>query len=72
MSDKEQIETTIQTYFDSMYESSGDKVHAAFHPNAMITGYMGDKLLEIIGVRFRKNGWESATITRGERCVPSL
>ena len=47
MSDKEQIEATIQTYFDSMYESSSEKVHAAFHPNAKITGYMGDRLLEL-------------------------
>jgi hypothetical protein len=47
MSDKKQIEQTIQTYFDSMYESSAEKVHTAFHPNAKITGYMEENLVEI-------------------------
>jgi hypothetical protein len=47
MSDKEQIQDTIQTYFDSMYESSADKAHAAFHPNAKITGYLEDGLHEM-------------------------
>ena len=47
MSDEKQIENTIQTYFDCMYESSAEKAHAAFHSNAKITGYMGDSLLEI-------------------------
>ena len=47
MSDKEQIQDTIQTYFDSMYESSPDKAHAAFHPNAKITGYLEDGLHEM-------------------------
>ena len=44
MSDEQQIRNTIQTYFDCMYESSADKVRAAFHPNAKITGYLGDEL----------------------------
>ena len=47
MSDKEQIQDTIHTYFDSMYESSSDKAHAAFHPNAKITGYLEDGLHEM-------------------------
>ena len=47
MSDREQIEATIQTYFDSMFESSADKARAAFHPNARITGYMEDGLHEM-------------------------
>lgn len=47
MSDKEQIRDTIQTYFDSMYESSADKARAAFHPNAKITGYLEDGLHEM-------------------------
>jgi hypothetical protein len=47
MSDKEQIQDTIQTYFDSMYESSSDKAHAAFHSNAKITGYLEDGLHEM-------------------------
>lgn len=47
MSDKEQIENTIQTYFDGMFESSTDKTHEAFHTNAKISGYMGDNLAEM-------------------------
>ena len=47
VSDKEQIQDTIQTYFDSMYESSSDKAHAAFHSNAKITGYLEDGLHEM-------------------------
>jgi hypothetical protein len=47
MSDKEQIQETIQTYFDSMYESSADKAQAAFHPDAKITGYLEDGLHEM-------------------------
>ena len=47
MSDKEQIQSVIQTYFDSMFDSSAEKVHAAFHPNAKITGYIGDEFHEM-------------------------
>ena len=47
MNDEKQIRETIQTYFDSMYESSADKAHAAFHPNAKITGYLQDELHEM-------------------------
>jgi hypothetical protein len=38
--DKQKIEQGVQLYFDSMYESSAEKVHQAFYENAMITGYM--------------------------------
>jgi len=44
MTDERQIKDTIQTYFDCMYESSAQKTHAAFHPNAKITGYLEDGL----------------------------
>ena len=44
MSDEDDIRRTIQTYFDCMYESSAEKTHAAFHPNARITGYLEDGL----------------------------
>jgi len=47
VSDEQQIRATIQTYFDCMYESSADKTHAAFHPNARITGFMEDGLHEM-------------------------
>ena len=47
MSDEQQIKETVQTYFDCMYESSAEKTHAAFHPNAKITGYLEDGLHEM-------------------------
>ena len=44
--DKNKISEAIQLYFDSMHESSEDKVRQVFHENAKITGYMQGKLLE--------------------------
>ena len=44
MSDQQQIKDAIHTYFECMYESSEDKTHAAFHPDAKITGYLEDGL----------------------------
>ena len=54
MSDQKQIENTIQTYFDCMYESSAEKVHAAFHANAKITGHLEDGLREMTVTDFAK------------------
>ena len=47
MSDETGIRNTIQVYFDCMSESSAEKVHEAFHPNAKITGYVGGELKEM-------------------------
>ena len=47
MSAEENIKATIQTYFDCMYESSAEKAHAAFHPNAKIAGYLPTGLVEM-------------------------
>jgi len=47
MSDENQIRDTIQLYFDGMYESSAEKTHRAFHPNAKITGYLEDGLQQM-------------------------
>ena len=47
MSAEQDIKDTIQCYFDCMYESSADKTHAAFHPNAKITGYTNDGLQQM-------------------------
>jgi hypothetical protein len=47
MSDEQAIKDTIQTYFDCMFESSGEKAHAAFHPNAKITGEIDGELHEM-------------------------
>ncbi|MCH2336003.1 MAG: nuclear transport factor 2 family protein [Pseudomonadales bacterium] len=46
-SDHDLIQQTIQTYFDSMYESDPAKVHEAFHPDAKITGYLNGELHEM-------------------------
>ena len=52
MSDEQLIKETVQTYFDCMHESSAEKTHAAFHPNAKITGYLEDGLHEMSVVEF--------------------
>ncbi len=40
MSDQDEIQKVVQTYFDCMFESSAEKTHEAFHPVAKITGYL--------------------------------
>ena len=50
MTDREKIEAGVQLYFDSMYESSADKVREAFYPNAMITGYLETGLAEMLSL----------------------
>lgn len=52
--DRSQIEATIQTYFDCMFEASAEKTHAAFHPNAKITGFTPDGLVELSVDQFAK------------------
>ena len=47
MTDHKQIEATIQTYFEGMFEASAEKTHAAFHPSAKITGFTPDGLVEL-------------------------
>ena len=47
MDAKEKIKEGVQLYFDSMYESDPGKVRQAFHPNAMITGYLETGLAEM-------------------------
>ena len=47
MSDKEKIEAGVQLYFDSLYESSEEKVRAIFHDAAMVSGYLPDGLHEM-------------------------
>jgi hypothetical protein len=47
MTDEQAIKDTIQTYFDSMFESSAEKAHAAFHPDAKITGEIEGELNEM-------------------------
>ena len=52
--DKEQIEKTVQVYFDSMYESDSEKVDKAFHPSAMISGNFGGSFSEMTREAFGK------------------
>ena len=47
MNDEQQIRDVLQTYFDSMYESSAEKVNEAFHASARITGYIEGELHEM-------------------------
>lgn len=47
MSNKEQIESVVQLYIDSMDESSADKVKEAFHPNASVVGYLHGDFMEM-------------------------
>ena len=56
MSDENQIRNSIQTYFDCINESSTDKVHAAFHPNVKITGYLDGNLREMSVADFKNWG----------------
>ena len=44
--DKNKISEAIQLYFDSMYESSEEKVRQVFYKDAKITGYMQGSLME--------------------------
>ena len=44
MSDKEQIEQTIQHYIDGAREGKGDIMKPAFHADATIFGYIGPDL----------------------------
>jgi hypothetical protein len=52
MNEEQQIRDTIQTYFDSMSESSADKVNEAFHASARITGYIDGELHEMTREEF--------------------
>ena len=67
-SDHDLIQATIQTYFDSMYESDPDKVHKAFHPNAKITGYINNRLKEMTVPTFADmvSGQQPAAKQKGE------
>ena len=51
MSDKEQIESVVQLYIDSMDESSADKVKEAFHPNASVVGYLHGDFMEMLRLK---------------------
>ena len=47
MSNKQQIETCVQTYIDSMERSDPDLVKQAFHPNGTVVGYLNGDFMEM-------------------------
>ena len=47
MSDKEQIENSIDLYYAGCCESDSNKIKEAFDNNAMISGYLPDGLHEM-------------------------
>ncbi len=47
MMDKEMIEAGVELYYDSLHESSAEKVHEAFHANARITGYLHGDFMDM-------------------------
>ena len=47
MSNKEQIETCINIYYEGCCESDPAKIKEAFDQNAMISGYLPDGLHEM-------------------------
>jgi len=50
--EEQAVRTVIQTYFDSMSESSKEKVCEAFHPSGKVTGYLEDGLHEMTREEF--------------------
>lgn len=42
-----EIHAVIQNYIDGMMESSTELIEKAFHPSAMITGYLGPDFLQL-------------------------
>ena len=72
MSDQVEIQNIVQTYFDSMFESSADHVNAAFHADAKITGYIEGELHSMTRAEFAEfvTGHQPSPKQNGE--TPSL
>jgi hypothetical protein len=47
LEEEQAVRSVIQIYFDSMSESSREKVCKAFHPSGKVTGYLEDGLHEM-------------------------
>jgi len=45
--EEQAVRSVIQVYFDSLSESSREKVCEAFHPSGKVTGYLEDGLHEM-------------------------
>lgn len=48
MTDTAKIQTTIQRYFDGLYDSDTDALKQAFHPAAVIAGYGRDGTVKMM------------------------
>ena len=68
MKNEQLIKETIQTYFDCMYESSAEKTHAAFHPDARITGFLDGDLHQMTVTDFAGfvAGQQPSAMSKGE------
>ena len=47
MSDKQQVETCVETYIESMSRSDPSLVKQAFHPNGNVVGYLYGDFMEM-------------------------
>ena len=47
MSCSENVNKVVETYIDSLKESSPDKVKEAFHPNGKVVGHLHGDFLEM-------------------------
>ena len=47
MSCSESVNKVVETYIDSLKESSPNKVKEAFHPNAKVVGHLHGDFLEM-------------------------
>jgi len=72
MSQESKIRAVIQTYFECMYESNAEKTHAAFHPSAKITGYMGETFVEMTVNQFAHVVAEQQPSARDQGLPPRL
>ena len=45
MTDEAAVRAVVQTYVDGTVEGDADKLASVFHPQAVMTGYIGEQLL---------------------------
>ncbi|SDC98725.1 Putative lumazine-binding [Algoriphagus faecimaris] len=61
-SDRDLISKTVNLYFDGMMDRDFDKLQEAFHPEARLIGYRGERLTVT-----EFNAWASATSSGSPR-----
>ena len=72
MMDKEMIEAGVELYYDSLHESSAEKVHEAFHANARITGYLHGDFMDMSVDQICRLCGLSTTLSGRKQCRKSL